>query len=72
MTLEHYVLDDFMSIARATKAELELRVGEATDILASGHSSTVVTTHAAGKYLLTRRQSRRITAAVYELIVQDI
>ena len=36
-----------MSMARATKAELEIRVGEAADMLAQGHSATVATTHAA-------------------------
>ena len=61
-----------MSMARATRAELELRVGEATDMLANGHSSTVVTTHAAEKYQFFRCQARRITAAAYELIVQDL
>ena len=61
-----------MCMARATKAELELRVGEAADMLAQGHSSTVVTTHEAEKYQLSRRQARRITAAAYELIVQDL
>ncbi len=61
-----------MSMARATKAELELRVGEAAEMLAHGHSATVATTHAAEKYQLSRRQARRITAAAYELLVQDL
>ena len=65
-------LGRFYEYGRATKAELELRVGEAADMLAQGHSSTVVTTHAAETYRLSRRQARRITAAAYELLVQDL
>ena len=61
-----------MSMARATKAELELRVGEASSMLAQGNGATVVTTHVAETYRLSRRQARRITAAAYELIVQDL
>ena len=34
-------------MTRCTKAEQELRVGEAADMLVKGHSSTVVTTQAA-------------------------
>ena len=61
-----------MSMARATKAELELRVGEAADMLAKGHSCTVVTTQAAEKYGLSRRQARRITASAIGLLTEDI
>ncbi len=59
-------------MTRCTIAEQELRVGEAADMFAKGHSSTVVTTQSAEKYQLSRRQARRITAAAYELIVQDL
>ena len=61
-----------MSMARATKAELELRVGEAASMLAQGDGATVVTAHVAETYRLSRRQARRITAAAYELLVQDL
>ncbi|AAP99678.1 MULTISPECIES: hypothetical protein [Prochlorococcus] len=61
-----------MSMARATKAELELRVGEAASMLAEGNGATVVTAHVAETYRLSRRQARRITAAAYELLVQDL
>ncbi len=59
-------------MARATKAELELRVGEAAAMLAQGNGATVVTAHVAETYRLSRRQARRITAAAYELLVQDL
>ena len=59
-------------MTRCPKAEQELRLGAAADMLAKGHSSTVVTTQAAEKYQLSRRQVRKITAAAYELIVQDL
>ena len=65
-------MDDFMSMARATKAELELRVGEAAAMLAQGNGATVVTAHVAETYRLSRRQARRIAAAAYELLVQDL
>ena len=58
-----------MSMARATKAELELRVGEAASMLAQGNGATVVTAHVAEIYRISRRQARRITAAAYELLV---
>ena len=59
-------------MARASKAELELRIGEAATMLAKGDGATVVTSHVAETYRLSRRQARRITAAAYELLVQDL
>ena len=59
-------------MSRASKAELELRIGEAASMLAQGCGATVVTTHVAGKYSISRRQARRITARAYELLVQDL
>ena len=50
-------------MTRCTKAEKELHVAEAVDMLAKGHSSTVVTNQAAEKYQLSRRHARRVTAA---------
>jgi hypothetical protein len=59
-------------MARASKAELELRIGEAASMLAKGNGATVVTSHVAETYRLSRRQARRITAAAYKLLVQDL
>ena len=41
---------------------MELRAGFAADLLAQGHSCTVVTTRVTEEYKLSRRQARRITA----------
>ena len=59
-------------MARASKAELELRIGEAATMLAKGNGATVVTSHVAETYRLSRRQARRITSAAYESLVQDL
>ena len=59
-------------MARASKAELELRIGEAASMLSQGSGATVVTSHVAETYRLSRRQARRITAAAYEVLVQDL
>ena len=59
-------------MSRASKAELELRIGEAASMLAHGNGATVVTTHVAETYRLSRRQSRRITAAAYKLLEEDL
>ena len=65
-------MDDFSEMSRASKAELELRIGEAASMLAEGNGASVVTSHVAETYRLSRRQARRITAAAYELLVQDL
>ena len=56
---------------KANKQEMELRAGFAADLLAQGHSCTVVTTQLAEIYGLSRRQARRICAAGMGLIVKD-
>ena len=56
---------------KANKQEMELRAGFAADLLAQGHSCTVVTTRVTEEYKLSRRQARRITAKAIDLIVQD-
>ena len=56
---------------KANKQEMELRAGFAADLLAQGHSCTVVTTRVAEEYALSRRQARRIKANGMDLIVQD-
>ena len=50
---------------------MELRAGFAADLLALGHSRTVVKTRMTEEYELSRRQARRITAKAMDLIVQD-
>ena len=59
-------------MARASKAELELRIGEAASKLSQGSGATVVTSHVAETYRLSRRQARRITAAAYKLLEEDL
>ena len=56
---------------KANKQMMELRAGFAADLLAQGHSCTVVTTRVSEEYKLSRRQARRITAKAMDLIVQD-
>ena len=56
---------------KANKQEMELRAGFAADLLAQGHSCTVVTTRVTDEYELSRRQARRIKAKAMDLIVQD-
>ena len=45
---------------KATKQEMEVRTSKAAELLAIGHSATVVTTQVAELYGLSRRQARRI------------
>ena len=56
---------------KANKQEMELRAGFAADLLAQGHSCTVVTTRVTEEYELSRRQARRITSKAMDFIVQD-
>ena len=65
-------MDDFSEMSRASKAELELRISEAASMLAQGNGASVVTSHVAETYRLSRRQSRRITAAAYKLLEEDL
>ena len=50
---------------------MELRAAFAADLLAQGHSCTVVTTRVTEEYNLSKRQARRITAKAMDLIIQD-
>ena len=65
-------MPDLSGMSRATKAELERRIGEAASMLAQGNGATLVTAHVAEIYRISRRQARRITAAAYELLVEDL
>ena len=56
---------------KATKQEMEVRTSKAAELLAIGHSATVVTTQVAEIYGISRRQARRVTAAGMSLIVKD-
>ncbi len=56
---------------KANKQEMALRAGFSDDLLAQGHSCTVVTTRVAEEYELSRRQARRITAKAMDLIIKD-
>ena len=56
---------------KANKQEMEIRAGFAADLLAQGHSCTVITTRVTEEYELSRRQARRITAKAMDLIGQD-
>ena len=56
---------------KANKQEMELRAGFAADLLAQGHSYTLVTIGVTEEYELSRRQARRITSKAMDFIVQD-
>ena len=56
---------------KANNQMMELRAGFAADLLAQGHSCTVVTTKVFEEYELSRRQARRMKANAMDLIVQD-
>ncbi len=60
-----------LELINQAQQEMELRAGFAADLLAQGHSCTVVTTRVTEEYKLSRRQARRITAKAMDLIVQD-
>ena len=59
-------------MARATKAELERRLDLAADMLAKGHSGTSVVTFMTDQEGISRRQSQRIVAKGYGLLVEDL
>ena len=56
---------------KATKQEMEVRTSKAAELLAIGHSATVVTSKVAEIYGISRRQERRVTFAGKDLIVKD-
>jgi len=67
-----HIRDKVKDMTRATKAEQEYRISDAASMLVQGNGATVVTTHVAETYGLSRRQARRITACAYHLLVQDL
>ena len=57
---------------RASKKEMELRVAEAAELVLQGQAYSLITSHVAEKYSISRRQARRITADAYLLLKNDI
>ena len=51
---------------------MELRAAFAADLLPQGHSRKVVTAQVFEEYKLSRRQARRITSKVMDLIVKTL
>ena len=56
---------------RASKKEMETRVSEAAELVLQGHAYSLITSHVAEKYSISRRQARRITADAYLLLKND-
>ena len=56
---------------KANEQEMELSARFAPNLIAKGHSFTVITTKMTGEYELSRIQARRIIAKAMDLIVQD-
>ncbi len=48
---------------RASKKEMELRVADAAELVLQGQAYSLITSHVAEKYSISRRQARRIAAA---------
>jgi hypothetical protein len=59
-------------VARANKVELERRIDIAASMLANGHSGTSVVTFMTDQEGISRRQSQRIVAKGYGLLVEDL
>ena len=59
-------------MGRASKKEMELRTAEAADLISAGHATSSTTSFIAEKYGISRRAARRVTAAAFDLIVQDL
>tara|TARA_R100000781_G_scaffold46983_1_gene31608 strand:+ start:2159 stop:2542 length:384 start_codon:yes stop_codon:yes gene_type:complete len=57
---------------RASKKEMETRVSEAAELVLQGQAYSLITSHVAEKYSISRRQARRITADAYLLLKNDI
>ena len=57
---------------RASKKEMELRVAEAAELVLQGQAYSLITSHVAEKYSISRRQARRIAADAYLLLKQDV
>ena len=56
---------------RASKKEMETRVSEAAELVLQGKAYSLITSHVAEKYSISRRQARRITADAYLLLKND-
>ena len=57
---------------RASKKEMELRVADAAELVLQGQAYSLITSHVAEKYNISRRQARRIAADAYLLLKQDV
>ena len=57
---------------RAIKKEMELRVADAAELVLQGQAYSLITSHVAEKYSISRRQARRITSDAYILLKDDI
>ena len=57
---------------RASKKEMELRVADAAELVLQGQAYSLITSHVAEKYSISRRQARRITSDAYILLKDDI
>ena len=57
---------------RASKKEMESRVAEAAELVLQGQAYSLITSHVAEKYSISRRQARRITSDAYILLKDDI
>ena len=56
---------------RASKKEMELRVADAAEWVLQGQAYSLITSHVAEKYDISRRQARRIAADAYLLLKND-
>ena len=57
---------------RASKKEMESRVAEAAELVLQGQAYSLITSHVAEKYSISRRQARRIVSEAYLLLKNDI
>ena len=57
---------------RASKKEMESRVAEAAELVLQGQAYSLITSHVAEKYSISRRQARRIASEAYLLLKNDI
>ena len=57
---------------RATKQETELRVAHAAELVSEGQAYSLITTHIAAKYNISRRRAREIISKAYHLLEDDI
>ena len=57
---------------RASKFEKDTRIKEAADLVIEGKPFSVITSYMSEKYIISRRQARRITIDAYKVISSDI